>query len=783
MKCWGIFRRYWYWFATSVALSLVAGYIYQQAQDRIYKGEAVILIDESQNNVSGNMRSRSKGSVNSLMQLNGISVGDNLENELYILSSLRLMKKVVASLNLEVDYTCIEGLHRIALYRDRPFSVKFERPSKRYTRMEATINEDNTVTLTNFEGVRGMSSADEKRVVKAALGVKTKTPIGVVTVNKELPFAQFPKGKTITIHHYDNEVAARIYREELTAAEYSKESSLLVLNCTDINKDRAEDILYEVCNVYKSDIVDNKNRVAQRTAEFIDDRLELIGKELSQVEQRLASFKQNNRIVDMAATATTMTQQALHARQKTTELETELAVATFLSDHLRSMGTAKEVIPAVPNLSGGALAQQIAEYNRLVLTRNRYAVNSNEETPAIRDLDRQLESLRNAINSSLVNHVKSIALELRGARNTQNHFVGEASGVPIKEKEVLDISRQQNLKEALYTFLLNKREEVALQLAIEEANVRVVEEPMFAQKPIAPRKNIIMLIALLIGLLLPALAFWFLDLFDNTISGRQDIEAALDIPIAGELPHIKNTIDSTLVYEPETAQNNASAEAFRLLRYGLHFMNRAAKVYLVTSATPGQGKSFVSRNLAASIAMTGKKVVLIDTDVRKQNLTSSFGKSRISGLTKYLVGDCDDIKEIIRPDGLANGVDFISAGPIPPNVSELLMSDRLEQLIGELRKQYDFILLDTTPCFAVADASIVSRVADITLFVMRVGVQTKHGMPAIGELYRSRKIGNICLIINDSDIKALTYGYGYGYGYGYDNAARNAATRKWWQLW
>ncbi len=772
----GLVRRFWYWFLLSSIIGLGVAFIYQQSRNREYSGQAVILIENSNNEQAGSLRSGRRSGMNALMQLNGINVGDNLQNEVFILSSLRLMKNVVGTLKLDVDYTMRQGLHQVALYRNRPFTVHFDKPSERYARMKVTVGEGGTFTLTDFEGVK---ETEGRAPITVRAGQAVTTPLGRLTITPDPGFDRFPKGEEVTVHHYSPEVAAHIYRSRLSASEYSKESSLITLTLTDINRERAEDILYEVTNVYKADIVDNKNRVAQRTADFIDERIKLISKELSQVEGRLSSFKQSNNIVDVAGTASTMTQQSLAAGQQVRQLSTELSVAQNLADFLRSTHGAKEVIPVVSNFGNSAVAAQIAEFNRLVMTRNRYADNSSAETPVVRDLDRQLESLRSAINSSLQNHVRGIEIQLRAAQGNEARFNSMASGVPVKEREVVDITRQQNLKEALYTYLLNRREEVALQLAIEEANVRLVENPIVSESPIRPRRMMILGIGLLLGLLFPAAVIWVLRYLDNTISSRQDIEEHTAIPVLGELPHIERTSDDTLVFGPGNAPNSPAAEAFRLLRYGLHFMSRTAKVFLVTSSSPGHGKSFVSRNLAASLALTGKRVILVDADIRVHNLSTNFAGRQALGLTEYLVGDHDRLSEIVMRDGVLPGVDFLPAGIVPPNVTELLMSDRLDRLAQELREHYDYVLFDTTPCFSVADAGIVSRVADVSIMVMRVGVQPKAGLRSITELHRSRKIGNICAIVNDCDMKARAYGYGYGYGYGYAPRRKKA----WWKLW
>lgn len=771
---WGaIVRRFWYWFVLSMVLALVVGYVYVQSRDRVYSGRTMVLIESNDEAGYSSRGFRSKGSMNSLMQLGGISAGDNLENEMFILSSLRLMERVVEHLGLTTDYTRSQSLHTISLYGREPLQLHFEQPSPRYDRFTAILERDGSLTLSHFEGRTALRPEQQEQRITLRLGQRTMTPFGPVRAVRGKGFATLKVGDTFTIHHYAPRVAAQIYQNRIKASEHSKQSTLIDLSITDINRQRAEDILQQLCEVYKADIVENKNRVAQSTARFIDNRIALISSELSQVEQQQAAYKQQHKIVDMLHTAQHMGQLSLQARQRTQEVSTQLSVAEWVVSFLREQGTKHEVIPTVVSLPSPAVSQQIVEYNRLALDRGRVAANSSEVSTTVRELDRQLSSLRAAILSALVAHTKSLRLEQAAAQREESSLSTQASGLPSKERAMAEIARQQGLKENLYTYLLNKREEVALQLAIEEANVRVVEAPLVGERPIAPRRNLLLGVALLVGLLLPALFFWVREQLDTTISTRAEVEQALDIPILGELPHMQHTTDATLVYAPDSDPNSPAAEAFRLLRYGLHFMNRDARVLLITSSTPSQGKSFVSRNLACSLAMTGKRVVLIDTDIRVRNLTRSFAPLHTRGLTEWLVSDEQEVQSLVCPDGVMKGVDFIPAGITPPNVTELLMHERFDQLIALLRERYDYVLLDTTPCFAVADASIVSRVADVTLLVMRVGRQLKVGLPAVAELHASQKIGRLCLVVNDCDVKAQTYGYGYQYGYA------PTARRKW----
>lgn len=790
MKWAGLARRFWFWIVLSVVACLAVGVFYQLRQPRVFHSQAVILIESNDGSGTSPIRQRSRSQLSPLLQLNGINSGDNLENEMYILSSLRLMGKVVPKLGLDVDYTVERRLHTVALYKDRPFRVTFAERAETAASFDAAVRADGRIELSNFERYgRGekLSREEAERVIAVSTGDTVSTPAGRLVIDRDVAFDTFERGQAVHVMHYTLKQAAARYRSEMSAKEYDKESTLVVVGCNDVNRDRAEDIIFEVIEAYKQDVVDNKNSVAQRTAEFIDGRLVLISQELSAVENELASFKAANNITDLTATATAMTQQSVQARNQATQLSTELSVAQYLSDYLRTTPGSKDVIPVISNFKNSAVSSQISEYNRMVLERNRIAGNSSDETFAVRDMDRQLESMRSAINNSLSGYVKGIELELRAAEANERHYTGQANLVPVKERRALDITRQQTLKETLYTYLLNKREETALQLAIEEANVRIIEDPASGNAPISPRTRIILLISLVCGLAIPFLILYLIELFDTTVSSRQDAEALTHAPIAGEIPHTRQSTDSYLAYGPDADLSTPAAEAFRLLRYGLHYICPAGKTLLVTSATPSQGKSFVSRNLAACFAMAKQKVLLVDADIRVRNVTRSFNAAGQPGLTECLIGDVTAEQAIIA-NGVTEGVDLLPAGSTPPNTTEILMEGALDRLIESLRGVYDIIVLDTTPAFSVADASIVSRVADLTLFVVRVGEQSRAGMAAVEELYNTKKCGNLCIVVNDADLKTRTYGYGYktgyryGYGYGYQYGY-GKSKKPWWAFW
>ena len=715
--CLGILRANWYWFVISVVIALVLGHLYYARQPRVYSRQAVMLIEDASGTGGGYSGARkSRGGMNTLLELNGISVGDNLKNEIFILSSKRLMARVVDSLSLDVDYTTTESLHNITLYLNRPLEVEFDEKAKTPSAFKVNVQADGRggykYVLSDFQIVT--DGEQPETTLTVVDGQRVNTPSGWLTIrgNKK-QLAKVKADKDITVTHYPVKTAAAIWSSRISVAEMDKESSLIVLGCSDTDPRRAEDVLNEVFTAYKQDVVDNKNRVANNTARFIDERLELIGQDLSGVEEQLAAFKSSNQLIDFSQNAQTFITETAAARKQTIELETQLSVARYLVGFLTDRSNTRETIPVLA-LESASFTPLITEYNRMLVERGGLVENSSESAPAVRELDRQLASQKQAILSSLSSYVSSVELELQRAKNTEASLYGKMGAVPEKEKQGLDIQRQQELKSSLYTYLLNKREEVALQMAISEANVRMVEEPLGPKTPVKPRRMIILAVSLLLGLLVPSAIFWLRHMLNVTITGRKDVEDATTIPIAGEIPHWEGHSPNGII---STESPDAPImEAFRLLRYGLNFMRHSAKVFVVTSATPSQGKSFISMNLAFILGQTGKRTLFIDTDIRRRTASLQLGNSR--GLTALLAESEEGLtlSDVVLVDVIGENVDVLPVGKMPPNPTELLMSDRFDDVIEQAKMAYDYIVVDTTPTLAVADAAIVHRVADITLF-------------------------------------------------------------------
>lgn len=766
------FKTHWWWFLLSVLLCVGCGWYYQQKQQRIFQRQAVMLIEDADaSSVGGGAstsRSSKRNAMNTLLELNGVSVGDNLKNEIFILSSKRLMLRVVEKLHLDIDYTIEAGLHIKSLYGDKelPFEVLFQSKckGKALQTFKVTKKDANTVTLKGLHDKEGNELPDKD----VQLGQMVQTPYGQLCVVRGQQFGAWTD-ETITVSRMSIKNAATRFIGELAVSEYDKETSLIVLNCSDNNVERADHILACLYDTYKEDVVDNKNRVAQNTARFIDERIQIIGRELSSVENQLASFKKRNKLVDFTQSSQIVLNATNDARQQSLQLETQLNVARYLSDYLHSHSNNHDLIPAL-NMQDASFNTQIGKYNDVMNQRNQMVANSSDKQAIVAELDRQLAQMRQTIASSLKSYVNSIELRLRDAQANESALTGQVSGAPDQEKKGLDIQRQQSLKEALYTYLLNKREEVALQQAINEANVRLVEGPIGGEAPIKPKSAMIMLVALIIGLAIPTAILWIKRMLDVTVHGRKDIEEATTIPVLGEVPIDKDfNGDNTLI--SSLASDSPMVEAFRILRFALGYMRQNPKVLVSTSTTPGQGKSFVTRNMAIILAMAGKKVVVIDADIRKRTLSAAFRHT--IGLTAYLSDDYTQVGDIIKKDGISKGVDFIPAGHMPPNPSELLMSNRLDELVKRLRSEYDYVLFDTTPMLSVADANIVNRVADSTIFVIRVGVQERAFLPELEHMYQDHRFKSLSIVLNGVDPERGYHGYGYGYGYAYDKHSKS----------
>ena len=568
--CFAVFIRNWKWFLLSVLVCLILAFVVLKKQSRVYSREATILIESSENNKYSN-----NSTLNALKQLNGVQVTDNLKNEIFILQSRRLMSMVVDQMSLDVEYTLMKGLEPVTLYETLPFEVEFRSPYVDDVAIDFELMPSQQLRIVKM--TIGKERVDFDKVV--SYGKSFDSPAGEICITRKVTDPEY-LGKIVHVTRIDKEKVVTHFRKVVTASEINKDASLITLTCKDTNAKRAEAILSTLMDIYKRDIVESKNSIATNTANFVDKRIELIGAELSEVENKLAQFKQNNRIVDFTENARNYLQQSSMSQQELYKAQSELSVANFLRDHVSSITNNRTLIPDLGDMGNTGMQSQIVKYNEMVLQYTRLSENSSNESSVIQDQIKQLESMREVIKISLNNYVKTLQLQVDKIKSVENSYQTAMVGIPQKEIQALDITRQQAIKGELYTYLLNKREEVALQLAINEANIRVVEFPYGDARPVSPKVPIVLFIAFLIGLAIPALIIWLLIQMDTNVRGRKDVEDVMTAPILGDIPEWS---DENNVKKMLTKDDNGKSisEAFRVLRYNLNFVLKEGGVIMM----------------------------------------------------------------------------------------------------------------------------------------------------------------------------------------------------------
>ena len=731
-----LFLNNWYWFAASAVACVAMAWIYLSATPPLYQRTAVMLVKgDSQN---------SQNDISAMLDLNGIPGGSSVENEVYILRSYQLLNDVVQRLHLDVEYTLRNGLRHDNLFGDLPFEVRFLDICPGFTKFTVSVINEKGVRLSQLE-IDGNAQSYEQAV---AFNDTLSTPAGRILVLPHVESIPHYQGKEIRVTRSDLESATNAVMGRIQTSAMDTKSTLVNIICQDVNIARADAILTSILQVYNETIVEDKNRIASNTARFIDERIVIISRELGDVENKLTTFKQEHRIVDINSNANLYLQEGSKAKEESIQLEAQLNVVEFVKNYVTDKTRSSDLIPNVSGVGDVGVQSQIESYNEMMLQRNRLVTNSGENNPVVQNMNRNLDAMRKTIAGSIDNYVRTIRLRLQNARKVENKVNQNIENIPQQEKYALDVMRQQSIKETLYTYLLQKREETAMQLAVTEANIRVVEAPFGSRLPVAPKRMMILLAALVTGLVIPFVYFRLREFWNTGVRGRKDVEDMTTLPVLGEIPARKEGMGDGQIVVSEN-KNDRITEAFRLLRANLDFMNKGAKVLMFTSTMAGEGKTFVSRNLAVILAGTGKKVVLVDTDIRKRTQSKLSGAKCKEGVSTFLSGIYTDISELIIPAQLHPNVDVFPAGSIPPNPAELLMSDRLELLIAELKKHYDYIILDNVPALVVADASIVNRVAEITMYVIREGILDRRYLTELERLHREKKFNNMCVVLND----------------------------------
>ncbi len=752
-------KHNWYWFILSVILCIGAAVLYLMQAPKVYTRTASVLIKD--NNKGGGITE--SGAFEDLQMFN---VKRNVDNEMLIFKSKQLMRNVAKRLHLDISYTRKEGLRTVELYTSSPIIVQFpEVEESQSFSFKATPVSSEEIILNEFSD----HTAEEMRVL---LNDTIITPIGKVIITPSLYFTEESFDTPITIRKNNFEEIVYSYSNKLQVALANKLSTIINLTLENVSIPRTEDVLNTLIAVYNEEAINDKNQIMENTSNFIDERLIIIEKELGNVDTDIERYKRENRLTDIQSETGLYLRESSGYNQEGLSLENQRTLTRYIRSYLTDPQKSSDLIPSNTGISDVDIENLISEYNNVLLKRDKLITNSSDRNPVVMDLNNSLMALKQSIIRSVDNHIVSLDIKIRNVKRQEDMTARRISEVPTQQKHVLSIERQQKIKEELYLYLLNKREENALSQAITESNARIIDPATGSKLPISPKRDFTLLAAFILGIIIPSTWLWLKASLNTTIQNRKDLKDVLTIPFLGDIP-IREGKDKSEIVVRENSRDSIS-ESFRIIRTNMEFMRVKTdklQVVMFTSFNPGAGKTFVSTNLAMSLALTNKKVILIDLDIRKGTLSSRLEGENF-GMTDYLSGKVENLNDIIHRKEFLDRLDVIYAGPVPPNPAELLLSERLDELISTLREQYDYIVLDNVPSEIVADAAIVNRVADLTIYVIRAGRMDKNLLPDLEELYQESKFKNMAVVLNGVNFQRYGYShygyrkYGYSYGYG-----------------
>ena len=759
---------HWPWFVASVLVCLIGSWAYLHFQTPVYQVSASIMIkdDKKSGGNSADLESLGLGGM--------ITSTQSIDNEIEVLRSKTILKEVVNNLELYIQYYDEDEFPKKELYKTSPVIVN--------------------LTSQEADQLPGTALIDMKLPPEGSLDIQLKIGVNEYTKHFDKLPAVLPtdagtfgftlkdsllNGKVVGQNEIRNISAmvnrpfgvAKGYQNMLNIAPTSKTTSVAVVSLMNTNIQRGQDFINKLMEMYNRNTNNDKNEVAEKTREFINERIQIIDQELGSTEDKLEEFKRNAGLTDISSDAQLAVSGNAEYEKKRVENGTQINLIRDLTKYINNPSNEYEVLPANIGLSDNGLTTQIDRYNELIFERKRLLRTSTENNPMIVNLDTSIRAMKANVQAAIDGTLKGLLIVKADLDREASRFSRRISDAPGQERQYVSIARQQEIKAGLYLMLLQKREENAITLAATANNAKIIDEPVAEGGPVSPKPKMIYMIALVVGVGLPVGIIFLIGLTKFKIEGRNDVEKLTTLPIVGDVPLTTERTGSIAVFEN---QNTLMSETFRNVRTNLQFMLKSdQKVILVTSTVSGEGKSFISANLAISLSLLGKKIVIVGLDIRKPGLNKVFNISRKEqGITQYLSNPEKNLMDFVQLSDVNKNLYILPGGTVPPNPTELLARDGLDKAIEILKKNFDYVILDTAPIGMVTDTLLIGRVADLSVYVCRADYTRKAEFTLINELAESNKLPNLCTVINGLNLLKKKYGYYYGYGkygkyYGY----------------
>jgi len=763
--------RNWPWILASVVICVGLAFFYVLRTPPVYTRTASVNIKDDTNG-------KSMTDIGDFSNFGIVQTNTNTAVEVAIMQSSGIMEEVIRVLNLDMNYSIAGRFHREVIYgKSLPVKVILpDIPDNQSASLTLDIARGGKMHIGDF--MRNGKSIDSNDVT-CTLGDTVNTPLGKILIYPTDVYSA-ENAYNIGITKSALKSAIDSYMSRLTVTHKNEKIPVVVMSFTDQSIQRAEDVLNTLIAIYNENWIRDKNQIAVSTSNFIDERLAVIENELGSVDQDISRYKSEHLIPDVQAVQSIDLQQSMEMSQQLLILNNQLQMTRYVRNYITDEKNNDKILPSNSGIDNPSIEGQINTYNEMLLSRKSLAASSSDSNPLVSELDRSLSDLRKAIITSVDNQILSLNTQIRSMQRSEAQATSRIAANPAQAKYLLSVERQQKIKESLYLFLLQKREENELTQAFTAYNTRIIELPSGSDAPTAPARSKILLASFLIGLLLPFGIIYLQESSNTKIRGRKDIES-LTLPFLGEIPFtgrkkglLRKAVEEKSIVV-KSGKRDVINEAFRVLRTNVEFMkggNTKSNVLVITSFNPGSGKSFIAINLAMSLAIKERKVLLIDGDMRHGS-TSAFINNPREGLSNYLSGSINDIRNVIVKDKEHTNLSILPIGKMPPNPTELLEDGKFGKLIEDMRSEYDYILIDCPPIEIVADTQIVEQYADRTIFVVRSGLFARAMLPELERIYTVKKFKNMALILNGTMSGnghygySYRYGYGYGYGYGY----------------